>query len=730
MLFCSLPHLTHAQDAIPWRHHGPVIKPGDNVSNDFQNGTSGSEPPYIHRLLDPSDRENAWYTVSPGGIYHTGDLGLTMRRLPHTGMGSLTITRLAVAHDEPNILIAITGDSWTGDDLERRWNVSFPGDGVYRSDDRGETWRSLNLSMRTPDLRYLEDVLVSADGETILVASHSRVMRSVNGGQSWRQVLQLPPKTNPTTETTGVRTSLHAHPENLNHAFVVAWRDAPWVSSEGREYSVRTQTIHQTSDGGATWTMPSRLNGSHLQEAWDIAFAYPQPGVIWALRYAWIPGVGRENNLFRSEDWGQSWTELDVGWEERVISAVPYQTRLRTHPLNADSLYFGWSRSRHSSLAIYRDGSLHPVVAPQRVSWANRTELLLPAPEKFEGFRRVEWETPRTSRVSWVNPENANKPPPWLAHGHNVAPISNLRLVDVCQLAPVPGRAPRWAALARNTKGEFRLLISPDTSASHGDVHVGGWIIPRGQTSGDPNVSVGWDTNGIGQRIYCHPTDPTQVMGLGYQFQYIQGESGRWGQWDELTAQHWKDFRVDDGVTRPSPIEYGVISMSVSEENSEVMVAIGGNDPVYGQTLRSTDFGHTWRVVNRKKRTSYRLHLHQASDSLILADDSWSEDGGRTWTSTYNSGELGFFSNPSVNAPPVRITSHAANDSTIWSCAEQGLAEITYSKINGRIRRWTEVKTYARDYGGCHDLFIFPDNPRHFWMGTDYAQLCHSQIIV
>ncbi|HEX7953177.1 MAG TPA: hypothetical protein VF523_08955, partial [Burkholderiales bacterium] len=65
---------------------------------------------------------------------------------------------------------------------QRLWAAGA--DRVYRSDDRGETWR--NSGSALPELgTSVHGIAASADGGTLLLATQRGVYRSQNAGQTW-----------------------------------------------------------------------------------------------------------------------------------------------------------------------------------------------------------------------------------------------------------------------------------------------------------------------------------------------------------------------------------------------------------------------------------------------------------------------------------------------------------------------------------------------------------------
>ena len=162
---------------------------------------------------DPADPDNlSWYTAAVGGLYHTNDLGRTWRRTGDVGLDNLMFTNVAVARDAPHILYVTTGYARFQDDfLPPR-----AGNGVYRSDDHGATWARLPIALATDDLYFLTSVVTSALGDTIVVVSTRSIMRSVDHGQSWALVADLPDMPHFRGRRYGAEyTDLYSHPRNL-----------------------------------------------------------------------------------------------------------------------------------------------------------------------------------------------------------------------------------------------------------------------------------------------------------------------------------------------------------------------------------------------------------------------------------------------------------------------------------------------------------------------------------
>ncbi len=192
--------------------------------------------------------------AASGGVWKSDDGGTTFKpvfdRNPVQSIGAV-----ALDPSNPKIVWVGTGESWT------RNSVSV-GDGIYRSADGGETWSNMGL------------------------AASERISEIV------------------------------VHPKNGN----VVYACVPgklWSDSAERG-------LYKTADGGKTWSLI--LKGRNLSTGCSSMAMDPRnPEVIYAAlwdfrRQGWTFRSGGEgplavsgSGLFRSEDGGRSWTELEAG---------------------------------------------------------------------------------------------------------------------------------------------------------------------------------------------------------------------------------------------------------------------------------------------------------------------------------------------------------------------------------------------------------------------------------
>jgi photosystem II stability/assembly factor-like uncharacterized protein len=133
-------------------------------------------------VFDPGDERTIWAAVEIDGVWRSDDGGDSWRKLCK-GLNSEDIHGLAVSHANRRIFVATNG-------------------GLHRSDDEGETWQHIPLDSPS---QYTRSVVVMPHApQTVFVTngdgppgSWGRLFRSDDHGDTWRHIA-LPGKTNST----------------------------------------------------------------------------------------------------------------------------------------------------------------------------------------------------------------------------------------------------------------------------------------------------------------------------------------------------------------------------------------------------------------------------------------------------------------------------------------------------------------------------------------------------
>lgn len=281
-----------------------------------------------------------------GGVWKTADAGRTWRGLMQHERSS-AIGALAVAPSDPRRLYAGTGQ------VDARYDI-MAGDGVYRSDDGGESWTRVGLA----GSRHVGAILVHPrDADRVLVAvlghvfgpgAERGVFLTRDGGRQWRCVLTAP-------DSVGA-VDLAWDPLRPEVVYAATWqvRMHPWLDyfmPQGGQGS----GIWRSDDGGETWR---RLAGGLPRgRVGRIGLAVSR-GSGGRIVYACIQSVAGADTsssrprggLYRSGDGGQTWQLVNPDGS----LANGYFGRLVVSPSDSARIYL-----MGRSIRISRDGGRH-----------------------------------------------------------------------------------------------------------------------------------------------------------------------------------------------------------------------------------------------------------------------------------------------------------------------------------------------------------------------------------
>ena len=291
--------------AMHWRQAGP-----------FRGGRS------VAVAGDPRRPQTFYFGACSGGVWKSEDGGSAWQNVSDGFLRSASVGALAVFEADPNVIYAGMGESCI------RGNVTH-GDGVYRSDDAGATWRHVGLAEtrhiarvrvhpRDPNLVY-----VAAFGHAFGPHPERGVFRSRDGGQSWDKVLYR-------NENTGA-CDLTMDAQNPRVLYAALWeaRRSPWDLVSGGEGS----GLFKSVDGGDSWTELTNNPGlpAGLKGRIGLTVSPARPQRVWALIEA------SEGGLFRSDDGGASWERVSDNPDLR--QRPWYYMHIFADPLDPDSMY-------------------------------------------------------------------------------------------------------------------------------------------------------------------------------------------------------------------------------------------------------------------------------------------------------------------------------------------------------------------------------------------------------
>lgn len=263
-----------------------------------------------------------YFGATGGGVWKTQDGGNTWINVSDKFFAVGIVGALAVAESDPNVVYAGTGESCI------RGNT-MPGEGIYKSEDAGKTWKCVGLK----DAQTISKIRVHPRDENLVYAavlghvfgpnSERGIYRSRDGGKSWQKILYR-------NDSTGA-VDLAMDPNNPRILYASLWQASrnPWSMTSGGAGS----GLWKSTDGGESWTDISSNDGlpKGLKGRIGLAVSAPRPDRVWANIEA------EEGGLFRSDDAGKTWTKVND--DRRIRQRAWYYSHIYADPKNAETIY-------------------------------------------------------------------------------------------------------------------------------------------------------------------------------------------------------------------------------------------------------------------------------------------------------------------------------------------------------------------------------------------------------
>ena len=287
------------------RHIGPALMSGR--INDLEN--------------HPTDPRIIYAGTAGGGVWKSNDAGTTFN--PIFDEYTQSIGAVSLDPNNPDKIIYVgTGETWT------RNSVSI-GDGLYKSADGGNNWEKIGFekSERISNIiinpNNSNEIYVGVLGALWSDSEERGVYKSIDGGVSWKKILYV-------NESTGCA-DLAIDPENPLVLYASMWehRRTAWSFESGGENSA----LYKSNDGGQSWEKIHKGFPKGNLGRLAISIAPSKSNILYTVIEA---ENDSEKGLYRSEDFGESWNQLNNDFE---ITVRPfYFSKIVVDPKDPDVL--------------------------------------------------------------------------------------------------------------------------------------------------------------------------------------------------------------------------------------------------------------------------------------------------------------------------------------------------------------------------------------------------------
>lgn len=310
----------------------------------------------IDLAINPNNYDEFYVAVASGGVWKTTNHGTTFTPI-FDNENSYSIGCISIDPNNSNVI-------WVGSgEKNSQRSVSY-GDGVYKSEDGGKSWKNVGLKSSEHIGKIIIDpnnsdiVWVAAQGPLWRAGGDRGLYKTTDGGKTWEKSLEI-------SENTGV-SDIIMDPRDSKVLYASAYqrRRHVWTLINGGPEGA----IYKTVDGGKNWNKLTKGLPSGDIGRIGLAISNVEPDFIYAI----IEASENNGGFFKSTDRGASWSKQS----DHVSGSPQYYQVIVTHPLNKNIVY---------SLSTYTQVTLD----------GGKTFNTLPLSEKHVDDHAI-----------WINPKN------------------------------------------------------------------------------------------------------------------------------------------------------------------------------------------------------------------------------------------------------------------------------------------------------------------------------------
>ena len=267
-----------------------------------------------------------YVATASSGLWKTTNGGMTLTPVFHKET-TVALGAVDIDQDNPDLV-------WVGTGEQNSRNSTSYGNGVYKSEDGGATWKHMGLA----ETLHISRIIVHPeDSDTVFVAALGHlwgeneergIYKTTDGGETWKKVLYE-------NERSGF-IAMEMHPEDPDTIIAASWERMRWPyrwASGGP-----SSTIYKTTDGGDNWK--PIMEGLPESDTGRVGLSYfrSDPDVIIASVEKPVRGEGEEREVlggvYKSSNGGESWSKLNDINPRPFYFSVPVQD-----PVDPDRIY-------------------------------------------------------------------------------------------------------------------------------------------------------------------------------------------------------------------------------------------------------------------------------------------------------------------------------------------------------------------------------------------------------
>ncbi|MFN0014870.1 MAG: WD40/YVTN/BNR-like repeat-containing protein [Saprospiraceae bacterium] len=268
--------------------------------------------------VNPLNHAEYYVAVASGGVWKTVNAGTTYQPI-FDSQGSYSIGCVALDPTNANVV-------WVGSGENNNQRSVAYGDGVYKSENGGKTWKNMGLKTSEHIANIVVDptnpntVYVAAYGPVWSDGGERGVYKSTDGGETWACIKSVSAYTGCNNLVMDPR-----DPKVLYAAFHQRQRKVFTYIGGGPE-----SALFKSTDGGTTWKkLEGGLPGGDLGRI-GIDISPANPDYVYAV----VEGGDKKGGIYRSTDRGASWDKMS----ESFTSGNYYQ-EITCDPKNPNRIF-------------------------------------------------------------------------------------------------------------------------------------------------------------------------------------------------------------------------------------------------------------------------------------------------------------------------------------------------------------------------------------------------------
>ena len=273
----------------------------------------------VDLAVNPKNTSEYYVASANGGVWKTTNAGVTYTPV-FENEASFSIGCVAIDPTNTNVV-------WVGSGENNNQRVVGYGDGVYKSEDGGKTWKNVGLKNSEHigkiaiDPNNTDIVYVAAYGPLWSSGGERGIYKTTDGGKTWKAVLIV-------SENTGFN-EVMIDPGNSNILYAAAHQRQRKVFTYiggGPE-----SAVYKSTDAGATWNkimkgLPADVDLGRI----GLAMSPVNPDYLFAI----VEASGDKGGVFASTDRGASWEK-----RSNYFTAGNYYQEIFCDPKDINRIY-------------------------------------------------------------------------------------------------------------------------------------------------------------------------------------------------------------------------------------------------------------------------------------------------------------------------------------------------------------------------------------------------------